>query len=122
MVVCTAVSATAKPTPPAGDHETPAAFVLADFERTKLQPPRANHAIAGHDRLLALRPGPAQSPVVTVLAPAGYGKSTLITEWAEHDSGRLFWVSLDEHDDDPAALVGYLAVSLLESGVDAPGL
>ena len=96
--------------------------MLADFERTKLQPPRANHAIAGHDRLLALRPGPAQSPVVTVLAPAGYGKSTLITEWADHDSGRLFWVSLDEHDDDPAALVGYLAASLLEAGVDAPGL
>ena len=115
------VPATASPTP-SDDHATPTPFALADFERTKLQVPRANHAIAGHDRFLALRPAPAQSPVVTVLAPAGYGKSTLITEWAEHDSGRLFWLSLDEHDDDPAALVGYLCASLLESGVDAPGL
>ena len=32
--------------------------------------------------------------VVGVTAPAGYGKSTLLAEWAELDDRRVAWVSL----------------------------
>lgn len=47
--------------------------------------------------------------IVGVTAPAGYGKSTLLAEWAELEDRPVGWVSLDRFDDDPAAVVGLLA-------------
>jgi LuxR family maltose regulon positive regulatory protein len=47
--------------------------------------------------------------VVGVTAPAGYGKSTLLIEWARSDHRPVGWVSLDRLDDDPAALLLLLA-------------
>jgi len=52
------------------------------------------------DRLLASR----RVPVVCVVAPAGYGKTTLLSQWAEQ-RGRAAWVSLDERDNDPEILL-----------------
>ncbi len=47
--------------------------------------------------------------MVGVTAPAGYGKSTLLAEWAHAEDRRVAWVSLDRFDDDPAALLTLLA-------------
>ncbi|KRE30809.1 LuxR C-terminal-related transcriptional regulator [Agromyces sp. Soil535] len=47
--------------------------------------------------------------VVGVTAPAGYGKSTLLTEWAHAEERPVGWVSLDRFDDDPGALLTLLA-------------
>ena len=47
--------------------------------------------------------------VVGVTAPAGYGKSTLLAQWAQAEDRRVGWVSLDRFDDDPSALVSLLA-------------
>ena len=47
--------------------------------------------------------------VVGVTAPAGYGKSTLLAEWALAEDRRVAWVSLDRFDDDPALLLTLLA-------------
>ena len=47
--------------------------------------------------------------VVGITAPAGYGKSMLMAEWAETERRRVGWVSLDRLDDDPAALLLLLA-------------
>ncbi len=47
--------------------------------------------------------------VVGVTAPAGYGKSTLLAEWAATEDRPVAWVSLDRFDDDPAALLPTLA-------------
>jgi LuxR family maltose regulon positive regulatory protein len=46
---------------------------------------------------------------VGITAPAGYGKSTLLAEWAVAEDRRVAWVSLDRFDDDPAALLMLLA-------------
>ena len=51
-------------------------------------------------------------PIVSVVAPPGYGKTTLLSQWAER-SGRAFaWVSLDEKDNDPKVLLTYVAEAL----------
>jgi LuxR family transcriptional regulator, maltose regulon positive regulatory protein len=53
-----------------------------------------------HDLLL----GNAATRLTTVVAPAGWGKSTLLSEWA-HDPAEqrpVAWVSLDETDDEPS--------------------
>lgn len=47
--------------------------------------------------------------VVGVTAPAGYGKTTLLAQWALVEDRRVGWVSLDRYDDDPAVLLTLLA-------------
>ena len=49
--------------------------------------------------------------VIVVSAPAGYGKSTLLSQWARTDERRVAWVSLDRLDDDPAGLLTLLATA-----------
>ncbi|TRW47516.1 tetratricopeptide repeat protein [Georgenia yuyongxinii] len=47
--------------------------------------------------------------VVGITAPAGYGKSTLLSQWALAEDRRVAWVSLSGVDDDPAGLLMLLA-------------
>ncbi len=58
---------------------------------------------------LNTRPVPA---VLAVVAAVGYGKTTLLAQWAECKRPRVAWVSLDDRDNDPAVLLTYLAVAL----------
>jgi LuxR family maltose regulon positive regulatory protein len=51
-------------------------------------------------------------PIVSVVGPAGYGKTTLLSEWAECDSHDFAWVSVDEADNDPKVLLSYVAEAL----------
>ncbi len=51
-------------------------------------------------------------PVVSVVAPAGYGKTTLLSQWAERSGQAFAWVSLDERDNDPKVLLTYVAEAL----------
>ena len=51
-------------------------------------------------------------PIVSVVAPAGYGKTTLLSQWAERDGQAFAWVSLDERDNDPKVLLTYIAEAL----------
>jgi hypothetical protein len=44
--------------------------------------------------------------VVGVTAPAGYGKSTFLAEWARIEDRRVAWLSLDRFDDDPGTFLG----------------
>jgi LuxR family transcriptional regulator, maltose regulon positive regulatory protein len=49
---------------------------------------------------------------VSVVAPAGYGKTTLLSQWAENDGQAFAWVSVDEKDNDPKVLLTYVAEAL----------
>src|SRR5215470_12266840 len=51
-------------------------------------------------------------PIVSVVAPAGYGKTTLLSQWAERNGQSFAWVSLDEGDNDPKVLLTYVAEAL----------
>ena len=51
-------------------------------------------------------------PVVSVVAPAGYGKTTLLSQWAECSGLAFAWVSVDEADNDPKVLLSYVAAAL----------
>ena len=50
--------------------------------------------------------------IVSVVAPAGYGKTTLLAEWAECGGRAVAWVSVDEKDNDPKVLLTYVARAL----------
>ena len=51
-------------------------------------------------------------PIVSVVAPAGYGKTTLLSQWAERNGQAFAWVSVDEADNDPKVLLRYVAEAL----------
>ena len=42
--------------------------------------------------------------LVALVAPAGYGKTTLLCDWADRDERPFAWVTLDGEDNDPACL------------------
>jgi LuxR family maltose regulon positive regulatory protein len=44
-----------------------------------------------------------------LVAPAGYGKTTTLLEWAQHDERPFAWVALDRADDDPEHLLASVA-------------
>ena len=52
------------------------------------------------------------SPFATVVAPAGYGKTTLLAKWAEADPRPFAWVALDGQDDDALVFLRYMAAAI----------
>jgi LuxR family transcriptional regulator, maltose regulon positive regulatory protein len=77
---------------------------------TKLQRPRVGRGLVPRPHLLE-RLNATQN-LTLVLAPAGYGKTTLLSTWLETCPVPNAWLALDEHDDDPAVFVTYLAEAL----------
>jgi LuxR family maltose regulon positive regulatory protein len=69
---------------------------------TNLTPPRVRPEHIRRPRLLALL-GEGSAPKFTLVAgPPGFGKSTFLADWAASLERPVAWLSLDEHDDDPA--------------------
>lgn len=71
---------------------------------TKFHVPAATADLSPRPRLLAQFAAGLESRLVLVSAPAGFGKSTLLAQWAASPQGRtipLTWLSLDLDDDDP---------------------
>ena len=51
------------------------------------------------------RPG---NKLTIVSAPAGYGKTSLLSDWARSQPNPLVWLTLDQSDNDPARFLAYL--------------
>jgi LuxR family transcriptional regulator, maltose regulon positive regulatory protein len=50
--------------------------------------------------------------LICVVAPPGYGKTTLLAQWSERKGQRVGWVSIDRRDNDSVVLLSYLAAAL----------
>jgi LuxR family maltose regulon positive regulatory protein len=50
--------------------------------------------------------------LILVAAPAGFGKTTLVSEWVAGCERPAAWLSLDEGDNDPARFLTYLVAAL----------
>jgi LuxR family transcriptional regulator, maltose regulon positive regulatory protein len=86
----------------------PLAEVPFDLVEAKLAVPSTRPGtVAKTDVIQALCA--SRSPLVTVIAPAGYGKTTFLARWAEADPRPFAWVALDSRDDDPVVLLRYIA-------------
>jgi LuxR family maltose regulon positive regulatory protein len=80
--------------------------------QTKLYipPPRPN--LVSRPRLIERLNAGLQRKLTLVSAPAGFGKTTLLSEWVA-DCGRpVAWLSLDEGDNDPVRFFTYLVAAL----------
>jgi LuxR family maltose regulon positive regulatory protein len=81
---------------------------------TKLFIPSPRPELVSRPHLIArLNEGLKRTPGMTLIsAPAGFGKTTLVSEWLANCTRPAAWVSLDEGDNDPARFLTYLVAAL----------
>jgi LuxR family maltose regulon positive regulatory protein len=80
---------------------------------TKLAPPRLRPLFVPRQALLARLDEGLEHKLTLISAPAGFGKTTLVSEWIafrreQRNLPRLAWVSLDPGDNDPARFWRYV--------------
>jgi LuxR family maltose regulon positive regulatory protein len=92
---------------PAGLHEQ----LLA----TKFFIPSSSQALILRPRLLELLMKSLKCPLTLVSAPAGFGKTTLLSNWVHSlspERARVAWVSVDEGDNEPVLFWRYVLTAL----------
>jgi LuxR family maltose regulon positive regulatory protein len=80
---------------------------------TKFHPPDARERLA-REALVARLTGSPRAKLALIRAPAGWGKSTLMSQWraAEHGRRTFAWVTLDDRDSDPVRFWTYVVEAL----------
>jgi len=83
-----------------------------DLTVSKLRRPPVRPGTVCRSLLIDQLAGEDSRSIVSVVAPAGYGKTTLLAQWAERDGRSFAWVSVDDKDNDPKVLLRYVAEAL----------
>jgi LuxR family maltose regulon positive regulatory protein len=79
---------------------------------TKLYVPPVRPELVSRPRLIEGLNAGLDGKLTLISAPAGFGKTTLVTEWLNSVARPSTWLSLDENDNDPARLITYLVAAL----------
>jgi LuxR family transcriptional regulator, maltose regulon positive regulatory protein len=81
---------------------------------TKLYIPKLRRSLVARPRLSGRLSRGADSRLMLISAPAGFGKTTLLAEWlaADRTERSVAWLSLDESDRQPASYWAYLITAL----------
>ncbi len=79
---------------------------------TKLAIPPLRPALVPRRRLIERLDECLAHPLTLVSAPAGFGKTTLVSAWARGLSTPAAWLSLDEGDNNPTRFLAYLVAAL----------
>jgi len=87
--------------------------------RTKLYRPRSGSDVITRTRLIERLNAGLGCEIILVCAPAGFGKTTLLTQWVQTIDRPAAWLSLDEHDNELPAFVQSLAAALQTAFPDA---
>ena len=83
-----------------------------ELVESKLHPPRLRPGIVPRTALVERLLATPAAQIICVVGPPGYGKTTLLVQWANRSGRRVAWVTVDPHDNDPVVLLAYLAVAL----------
>ena len=98
--------------PPAAHPHRGAAFGRNVLLATKLYLPRLQPGFLARPRLTeGLDEGLARG-LVLVCAPAGFGKTALLADWARQGRRPVAWLSLDQGDNDPARFWRHVIAAL----------
>jgi len=79
---------------------------------TKLYIPQPHQKIVLRPRLIERLKEGMQCKLTLVSAPAGFGKTTLVSNWIAGCDRPVAWLALDERDKDPARFLTYLVAAL----------
>jgi LuxR family maltose regulon positive regulatory protein len=90
---------------PASVAVLPAAHRSRRRHAAGLRPPTRLRGSVGRPRLVRRLSEARDAPLVLLVAPAGYGKTTLLSEWAACDGRRFAWIDLAAGDNEPDRLL-----------------
>ena len=79
---------------------------------TKLYIPRLRPNVVSRPRLIERLNEGLQRKLTLISAPAGFGKTTLVSEWVEGIERPVAWLSLDKGENDPTRFLTYLVAAL----------
>ncbi len=98
------------------DREPEATLALPvsslDLLVTKLEMPVIHAPAVVRTRAVDRLACALEYPLTVVTALSGYGKSTLLAEWAGETSARVAWLLLDQSDNDPVRFCTYVLAAL----------
>jgi len=92
--------------------------MAAPLLRTKFYVPPVRPELVSRPRLIRELDSGLQGRLTLISAPAGFGKSTLLSEWVRTLESRpstpvrVAWLSLDKSDNDPTRFWGYVITAL----------
>ncbi|MBW7883096.1 MAG: AAA family ATPase [Caldilineaceae bacterium] len=89
---------------------------------TKLFVPRVRQSLVPRQHLVEHLNSCRKRQLTLVSAPAGFGKTTLVSAWAQDLEEPVAWLSLDKADNDPARFASYFVAALQQvaAALDAP--
>src|SRR5262245_40854210 len=85
---------------------------------TKISVPPLRPGLVARPRLLKLLDDTAVHSLALVAAPAGFGKSTLVSVWLRERGQPAAWLSIDRNDNDPVRFLTYLVHALQPQAAD----
>ncbi len=86
-----------------------ASFPLVD---AKLQRPVPGPGTVLRSRLIGLLGSQPRRSIVSIVAPAGFGKTLLLAEWAAARPQDVAWLTLDDFDNESGVFLTYVAAAL----------
>ncbi len=91
------------------------------FIPSKIEPERPSISLVERQRLTQTLSGWLEKKLILVIAPAGFGKSTLVSQWRDlllEDQVLCPWLSLDENDFEGRQFLSYFTLSLAAAGFE----
>jgi LuxR family maltose regulon positive regulatory protein len=82
-----------------------------DLAESRLRTPKSRRGTV-HRTALLERMNASSAPVLAVVGPAGFGKTTLLAQWAESRAPRVAWFTIDAPDNDPHVLAAHLVAAV----------
>ena len=86
--------------------------IQQDLLTTKIYRPPLPDDCVQRSNLVHLLEAERSRPLTLVSAPAGYGKSVLVSSWIKGSDWASAWVSLDENDSDLRRFLSYLCTAV----------
>lgn len=86
--------------------------MATELVRTKLYIPPVRGELVSHPRLVERLNAGLHRKLTLISAPAGFGKTTLLSQWVGGCGRPLTWVLLDKGDNAPARFWGYFIAAL----------
>lgn len=79
---------------------------------TKLHKPSDNKKLIERKELYSLLNNGLESKLILISAPAGFGKTTLVSNWLNTTKAQTAWFSIDKGDNDPVEFISYVISSI----------
>jgi LuxR family maltose regulon positive regulatory protein len=81
---------------------------------SKVHAPQWRQELVPRPHLVERLRSARDSPLILVTGPAGYGKTTLVSEWGREDERPFVWLTLDASDNDASRMLTYIVFALAD--------